>query len=299
MKPQELAVAFLGRRSREGIVAIGLALVLLIELLDLLTGTEVVFTSFYLLPIVLVAWYAGTAWGLAVSALSAGLSLLADRYAPGTSGHPLIPYWNAVARFAGFVVVNYALSALRRMMTREQQLARQDPLTGIANTRAFRELLEGEIDRARRYGRPLALAYIDLDDFKSVNDRFGHGAGDELLKVAAAILNISLRRSDTVARVGGDEFAVLLPETGGDQAREVMLRLQRQFCAAMRAHRTPVSISIGVAAFQRPPESADEAIGTADGLMYGAKDSGKDTMAVQTLEAGKLNVVEYHRCPAS
>ncbi|MRR08918.1 GGDEF domain-containing protein, partial [bacterium] len=119
------------------------------------------------------------------------------------------------------------------------------------------------------------------------------------LKVAAAILGLGLRRTDTVARLGGDEFAVLLPETGGVQAREVMVRLQQRFCDVMRIHPTPVSISIGVAAFQRPPESADEAIGTADGLMYGAKDSGKDTMAVQTLEAGKLNVVEYHRCPAS
>ncbi|MCU0607908.1 MAG: GGDEF domain-containing protein [Candidatus Edwardsbacteria bacterium] len=291
--------AFLGRRSREGIVAIGLALSLLIELLDLLTGTEVVFTTFYLLPIVLVAWYAGTPWGLVISALSAGLPLLADLYAPGAFGHPLIPYWNAAARFAEFVVVNYALAALRRMMTREQQLARQDPLTGIANTRAFRELLDGEIDRARRYGRPLSLAYIDLDDFKSVNDRFGHGAGDELLKVAAALLGVGLRATDTVARIGGDEFAVLLPETGGTQAREVMARLQQRFCGVMRVHPTPVRISIGVAAFERPPESADEAIGTADGLMYGAKDAGKDTMAVQTLEAGKLNVVEYHRCPTS
>lgn len=299
MKPLERTIAFLDRRSREGIVAIGVALALLTGLLDYLTGSEIVFTSFYLLPIVLVTWYAGTLWGVAISVLSAGLLLLADLNAPGVFSHPLIPYWNAAARFAGFVVINYALAALRRMMTREQLLARQDPLTGIANTRAFRELLDAEIGRARRYGRPLSLAYIDLDDFKSVNDRFGHGAGDELLKVAAAILGLALRKTDAVARLGGDEFAVLLPETGGAQAREVMVRLQRRFCGVMRVHQTPVSISIGVAAFERPPESADEAIGTADQLMYGAKDAGKDTMALQTLTAGSLNVVEYHRCPAS
>jgi diguanylate cyclase (GGDEF)-like protein len=292
----ERTLTFFGKRSRTGIIAISLALVFLLGYIDYLSGPELVFSTFYLLPIVLVVWFAGNAWGLAFSFVAALVLLAADLASLAPGGNPLVSLWNEAVRLAGFVVVSIALGALRRVLEKEKHLARQDPLTGIANSRVFRELLAAEIGRARRYGRPLTLAYIDLDDFKAVNDRHGHGAGDELLKTAAAALEDSLRKTDTIARIGGDEFAVLLPETGGRHAREVMVRLQDRFCTAMRGHPTPANISIGVAAFERPPEAPDEVIGAADGLMYQAKAAGKNTLVLRIMDGEQQNATERHRC---
>ena len=120
---------------------------------------------------------------------------------------------NSVAHMAAFATIIALLSSLRRSHAAERRLARTDPLTGIANPRSFVEAANAELERQLRFQRPLTVAYLDLDNFKTVNDRFGHRTGDEVLSAVARALRESTRATDHLARLGGDEFAVLMPET--------------------------------------------------------------------------------------
>jgi diguanylate cyclase (GGDEF)-like protein len=110
---------------------------------------------------------------------------------------------------------------LRSAMEREKEAARTDSLTGAMNSRAFGELATAELHRARRYERPFTIAYVDIDDFKAVNDRFGHSSGDTLLRLVAETMKHNSRAVDVIARVGGDEFVILFPETGPGPAHVV------------------------------------------------------------------------------
>jgi len=119
------------------------------------------------------------------------------------------------ARIKDLEVVLARSQGASRRLERE---ADADPLTGLANHRAFHDRLRTEVERAQRYGRPLSLACLDVDGFKDVNDQFGHQAGDKVLREVAARLTTVARSADLVARIGGDEFAILLPETTAEAA---------------------------------------------------------------------------------
>lgn len=173
-----------------------------------------------------------------------------------------------------------AHSQINLVLQREKELARTDVLTGLANRRSFYESLQMERSRTVRYGRPITLAYVDLDNFKRVNDTLGHSVGDELLVCVASLLRNTLRASDLVGRLGGDEFAVLLPETGAQAAESLLQKLALVLNDAMRARNWPVTFSIGAAAFLDNPVPVEEMIRTADELMYSVKKSGKNRISV-------------------
>ncbi len=173
-----------------------------------------------------------------------------------------------------------AHNQINLVLQREKELARTDALTGLANRRAFYEALRAERSRASRYGRPITLAYVDLDNFKRVNDTLGHAIGDELLVCVADLLRSNLRMSDSVGRLGGDEFALLLPETGPQHAEGLLKKLAAVLNAAMQAQKWPVTFSIGAAAFLDNPPPMEEMIRTADELMYSVKKSGKNRVSV-------------------
>jgi diguanylate cyclase (GGDEF)-like protein len=149
-----------------------------------------------------------------------------------------------------------------------QQRATVDDLTGVANRRRFREELEREIAAAERYGHPLSLLLLDLNDFKAVNDTYGHERGDEVLRAFAHLLVKRARRSDLVARIGGDEFAFLLPNTTHEDADGLSRRLQRAM--EDRAGEIGITASIGIASFT-PDASSDDLLKEADRLLYKAK----------------------------
>jgi diguanylate cyclase (GGDEF)-like protein len=146
----------------------------------------------------------------------------------------------------------------------------------VANRRAFLEVAEGELQRARRYHHGFTLAYVDLDDFKWINDRFGHHAGDQVLILTADTLQSVVRSTDIVARLGGDEFAILLPETSEIAAGQVLLKLRSRLSETMLEHSWPVSCSIGAATFVHPGVSIEEMLKVADGLLYEVKRNGKN-----------------------
>jgi diguanylate cyclase (GGDEF)-like protein len=158
----------------------------------------------------------------------------------------------------------------------EKDLARKDALTGAANRRSFFESALIEIDRMHRYKHAFSLAYIDLDDFKGLNDTMGHDTGDLVLRTVASTIIKNIRSTDIFARIGGDEFVLLLSETGIEQAQAVVDKLHAALDERMNRARWPVSFSIGVMTFIRSPSSVDELIKKADALMYAAKREGKN-----------------------
>ncbi|HYE14651.1 MAG TPA: GGDEF domain-containing protein [Pyrinomonadaceae bacterium] len=269
---------FMGSFSRQTIIILGLLLVLLLGVVDFLNGPEVSFLLFHTAPVILAAWYAGRRAAFAVCGAS-GLLWLAVAYATsGHFAHPFIAYWNVAVRLGFMFVLAHIVAAFRDSHAHERELARTDYLTGAVNWRYFNELAEGEINRARRHAHPFSVAYMDVDDFKLVNDRHGHSAGDRLLKTIADGLRANVRAVDTVARLGGDEFAVLMPETGQAAAQVVIRRVRRRLLEAARREGWPVTLSIGVVTWEEPPRSVDEMLRAADGLMYSAKRLGKNTI---------------------
>jgi diguanylate cyclase (GGDEF)-like protein len=257
-------------------VAIGYTLVGVIGFIDYLTGYEIAFSIFYLVPIVLVAWFIGKRSGMLIAIFSAAVWGVADAASGSPYSRPFIPYWNTLVRLGFFVIVNHTLFKLKDALKREKDLARRDSLTNVMNARYFIEMSEREIERARRFKRTLTIAYIDLDNFKSVNDRFGHHTGNFLLQTVADVIRKNLREIDMVARLGGDEFVVLFPETGGASVREVIDRLRKLLSDAMEKNGWPVTFSIGEATFTNPPASSDEMLKKADDLMYFVKNNGKN-----------------------
>ena len=275
----------LGAASPGAIVAVGLLLIALIGLLDYAIGTEVSVTLFYLLPIALLAWYLGWRWGVGGSILSTLVWLAANVIGGLRFSQPGIYVWNSLMRLGTFVVVAYLFVQLRRVLQQEQQLARTDYVTGALNSRAFYEILQAEIARANRYQHPLTLAYLDLDDFKSVNDQLGHSAGDAVLRALATTVRGVLRASDQLARMGGDEFVLLLPETGSPEARAALEKVQRAVLEAMQAHDWPVTLSLGALVCRGPLPGADDLLRAADDLMYSVKRAGKNNLQFGELPA--------------
>jgi diguanylate cyclase (GGDEF)-like protein len=175
------------------------------------------------------------------------------------------------------VFANQAMMAVIAAGHVEQLRAQadRDSLTGMLNRRAFMRELESEVGRSRRYGRRFALALCDLDDFKKINDTDGHPAGDRALEDVAALLEGMLRASDLAFRIGGDEFALLLPETDAAEAADAVGRI----VAALEGDRAlpyRLGISVGVALFPNDAATGEELIGRADQALYEAKRSGGD-----------------------
>jgi diguanylate cyclase (GGDEF)-like protein len=169
-----------------------------------------------------------------------------------------------------------------RLYERTLEAARCDHLTGLANRRAFRERLETEVERARRYGRELSLIVIDCDKFKRINDTLGHQAGDRVLERIGEMLLRNRRLEDGAFRIGGDEFALLLPETSAEGASTLAERLRRTLeRAALGTNReAPLTASLGVSAYGTRALNADDLFESADGALYEVKACGGNATAL-------------------
>ena len=267
-------------RARAFWIALALAYYGILDWVLVITHFEGSVSLYCLIPVVLVTWHGSWWGGILMGLLCVSQWWPADASEPFDGYRQMLAYWNSAMEAGLYVVVSLALTALKRALSREAALARTDPLTGAPNRRAFEEAAGRELDRARRHGHPLTLALLDADGFKAVNDRLGHGAGDALLKSAAAALRSRLRASDVLARIGGDEFALLLPETGPEQAREPLERVRLALEAAMQAGGWAVSFSIGAAGFAKPEGSLEEMLRLADAEMYAVKGGGKGRVSV-------------------
>ncbi len=174
-------------------------------------------------------------------------------------------------------------STLQRAFEREQIASRTDGLTGMFNRRFFFELLEYEFSASKRYERPLSLVMFDVDNLKEVNDKFGHQAGDELLRRASFMVRSYLRETDVLARYGGDEFVILVPNNNTQETLALMERVYRALASEalkINDHSIRISISTGIASLEGGVDKPDKLVSCADKALYAAKENGKNCIVV-------------------
>jgi diguanylate cyclase (GGDEF)-like protein len=259
------------------VVAFSLAVVAVVAVLDALSGTEPSLAPLYLFPVAFTAWYGSRSSGLilaGVAAVAAGLEpiLLRPELGP-MPGLARGVLWVAVGAWTTLL-----LARLRHAVDRLRQLAGTDHLTGLANMRSFHSTLSRAIEARRESRAPLSLVTIDLDDFKVVNDRFGHLEGDRLLTEVAAVMRDSLPPDVTIARLGGDEIAVLITGAEARVVASLLFSLRRRLLARMKQEGWPVTFSIGSITATDEEIGADRLLKLSDDLMYEAKRQGKDTI---------------------
>jgi diguanylate cyclase (GGDEF)-like protein len=247
----------------------------LVILADLVTASEVEVGAIYLFPIFLATWRLGRREGLLVATICAALWLGIDMQERAYLSR-VHEIWNAVLQFGTFLAFSSVVFALRTALDHERQLAHTDPLTGAANRRAFEARAQVEIARCARTLAPLTVILLDVDDFKAVNDRSGHAAGDRLLREIVDAIGGELRGTDLVARLGGDEFAILLAETSYDEAGGALRKLEAVLGDRMKAGGWGVTFSVGAVTVVAPPASVSALLAEADDLLYRVKNGGRN-----------------------
>lgn len=283
----------LGGRTQIEIHVLGLLLIIVIGAVDFFTGSEISFSIFYLVPISLVSWYGRRCFGYAACVLSSATWYVLDAAAGEIYSHPVIPIWNATVRLGFFILTSYLLANIKMHYLREQNLATIDDLSRLYNARAFKELLSKSLNLARRYSHPFVMAYIDLDDFKKLNDTLGHSEGDKALRMVGEVLSRCTRASDIAGRLGGDEFAVAMPETDLAAATVAFGKIRQELKNQAERAGWSIGFSIGVAVFINAPPSIDETIRVADKLMYRVKSEGKNQMLIEKITSAQPSHSHY------
>ena len=263
--------------------------IVFVGMLDLATGVEVRVYPLYFLPLSVGAWTMGRRGAWTGSVLAAVAWYVSNRLAGLSYTNQVTWLWNLAAQTFAFSTVSLLIARMRHLLDFEEASARTDALTGLDNRRAFYERLEQVTALARRHAHPITIAYLDLDNFKSVNDLLGHRRGDDLLRTVAQTLRTALRMSDRAARVGGDEFVVCLPETGEAGARVVLNRVFESLTAAIHAPGCSVSVSIGAVAWSKPPATVENMMLAADELMYDVKRAGKNGVRIIAREPDRAS----------
>ena len=277
-------MAFLDRPG--AVWGAALAGIVLIGAIDYASGVEVRTFPLYYGPISLLAWHYGRRAATAAAGVCAA-AWLASNLLAGLQ-YSMTGIWviNTVVQGASFAIVGLLIAVLRDRTIRERTLSRIDPLTQLLNSRGFYEDAQGLLSLCRRKAYPLTIAYIDLDDFKDVNDRLGHRAGDELLRTVGRLLSESVRPSDLRARLGGDEFALLLPDADSRDAAAMLERLRALLASSLASGPVPVTGSIGAVTFVTAPPDVEQMVHEADAAMYAAKGGGGNQVHVTVMAAG-------------
>jgi diguanylate cyclase (GGDEF)-like protein len=274
---------YINKLPEKTILLTGVLMVVLLGFIDLETGYEISFSIFYLFPIIMVSWRGEKMYAVIISALSAITWLWADLEAGHPYSHLAMPVWNSIMILGFYLIVVFTFLAIKALLEKEQSSARIDFVTGVFNSRAFHEMAKKEIDRVARFSHPISIAYIDIDNFKQMNDTMGHSAGDVLLNSVAGTIKHNIRSIDMLARLGGDEFAILMPETDSENARIAINKVQKYLLGAVQQNAWPVTFSIGVVTCHKLCK-LDEFIKEADNLMYEVKAKGKNGVEYKIYE---------------
>lgn len=266
--------------TKNKLLAFGISfiMVMILGLIDYLSGYEISFSIFYLIPVSFSVYYSGFKYGLIISLLSAINWYFADIKSGHHYQHLFIPIWNAIMRLGYFTLHSYFLYKYLGLYNKSKIDSLTDPLTGAKNRRLFYKLFEQEVSKSKRTNRPFTLMYFDLDNFKVVNDTFGHLSGDSLLVMVSHLINTNIRPSDIFARLGGDEFALLFPETDYDQSNIIIKRIKDLVEIEMMKNNWPVTLSVGAITFRKFNYAVHEMLKQVDDLMYTVKRKGKNNI---------------------
>ena len=248
-----------------------------LSIIDYITGKNITLSFFYLVPISLGAWGIGRKEGIFLSVASALNWAVVNEIMGGDEGL-FSAYWNTGALLSFFLIFTVMISEIRALLETERALARTDFLTGALNRRAFYEAVSTEISRMKRTQRPFTIIYLDLDSFKAINDLRGHDTGDAVLCLVAKTIKNNIRSIDSVGRIGGDEFVILLPETSHGATKFIAPRIQTVLMESMQANQYPVTFSMGTLTYRTPPESVDILLKQADEMLYAVKNAGKNAI---------------------
>ncbi len=261
----------LERLPKPVVVAGAALLVTGIAILDWFTPIQLSLAVFHVIPVFFAAWLLGRRAGL-VLAIGAAVSwFLADTFHTETRSILWLRAGDLATKALFFVVISELVHALRAARDLVHEEARTDALTGLLNRRAFYERAEEEISRVSRSEDPLVLAYLDIDDFKGVNDRFGHDTGDRVLVALARALSRSVRDGDVVARLGGDEFAVLFPDAHALATDAIAAQVEAAVARELGTLDVTVGFSIGLARWSPSFQGLDDFLRSADSGMYRVK----------------------------
>ena len=253
---------------------------LVVAAIDFATGNEIRLYPLYFIPITIAAIKLGRRDALLTALAGTGLWVFSNYSAGLHYSADWIWVWNTFIQGTAFLFVAELVSELHAAQMRERELARVDQLTGLMNARAFHEQAPRLLSLCQRESHPVAMAYIDLDNFKSVNDAQGHQRGDDILRIAAEMMRTTLRSSDLLARIGGDEFTVIFPNATSDVVSGTLERLREAIASRMKIEGCDVTASIGAISYQNPA-SLDEMIDAADAFMYQVKQAGKDRVCLE------------------
>jgi len=284
---ERVAADWVQRRSPATAAAAAAASILLVGALDgtvrVLVGHDFVTTVFYIVPIGFAAWAVGIGTGVACAAFAAAVEAAVTWWVARGAMAVWILSASVGLELLVFLGAAFTFARLRWYLERHRQLSRTDPLTGIGNHRTFEEAVRLEAARIGRRPTPVSVVYLDVDRFKELNDTRGHAAGNELLRLVGATLRESVRAVDTAARVGGDEFALLLADTGPTACRLVVERLRESLARALRAAGFVTTFSVGAVTFEGSPLVAEDLLVAGDRAMYEVKNGGRDGVRYEVL----------------
>lgn len=266
---------YLETSSRSFLIGLGILLVVLIGFIDYLVSPDIA-SIFFLIPVALASWFVSEKFGIVISIICTVVWFFINYFKGAAPLTNYLPYWNACIRLAFYLTINYLIGELHHARQRESKLARTDEITGVANRKLFIELANMELKKSRRYGHPFTITYIDLDNFKNINDYGGYKVGDHVLQVIAQTIKNTVRETDIVARIGGDEFIIFLPGLAYEPAQIVIHRVRDFLLETMDKNLWPVTFSIGAITYINCPESVDEIIEKSDYLMYCIKNKGRN-----------------------
>jgi len=276
---------FIRKQPRILLITAGLILIVTAAVADHLTGDNLSFLLFYLIPVCFFVWFTTRRIGVLASILCAVTWMSENISDKICVYHAKVSYLNMSIELVFFFLVTYLLCMLKEAMGVNEELARLDTLTGAMNRTAFYDMAGREISRLERYMRPFTVAYVDIDNFKMINYRNGHRAGDQLLCSMAATIRQNLRKVDLVSRFGGDEFTILLPETGAEAAQVVLSRIRNVLLNTMEKNEWPVTFTFGTVTFLKAPASVEAMMKKVGSVMYSGKDSGMNTIEHEVVSA--------------
>lgn len=266
------------------LIMIAVGVIFILGAIDYITGFELSFSFFYLIPVTMIAWAISRNAGLAFSVLGAAVWLISNILSGQSFSNVFIGVWNTFVRFGFYTVVTISVSELRHALEEERLLANTDPLTGALNRRSFNEIAEKRMIVSEVNSRPYTMVYIDLDNFKTINDNLGHAVGDLVLKIVVDTILKQIRNTDFLARLGGDEFGLLLTDIDQKNAQSIVQRLQSALLEKMKFNEWTVTFSIGALTVLSMPESVDKLVSMTDALMYDVKGRGKNAIQYSVYE---------------